>query len=51
VKEKRFTQRPPIVNTPLDEAIALLEESSAFRNRHPRIVRALAKLKLLRKKK
>jgi hypothetical protein len=51
VKEKRFTQRPPIVNTPLDEAIMLLEASSAFRDRHPRIVAALAKLRSLRKKK
>jgi hypothetical protein len=42
---------PVIVNTPLEEAIKLIEESTAFRDRHPRIVKALAKLRSLRKKK
>jgi hypothetical protein len=40
-----------IVNTPLEEAIALIEASSAFRDKHPRIVAAWKKLMALRKKK
>jgi N-acetyl-anhydromuramyl-L-alanine amidase AmpD len=44
-------KKPVIVNTPLEEAIALIEASSAFRDRHPRIVAAWKKLTALRKKK
>jgi N-acetyl-anhydromuramyl-L-alanine amidase AmpD len=44
-------KKPVIVNTPLEEAIALIEASSAFRDKHPRIVAAWKKLMALRKKK
>jgi hypothetical protein len=52
VRKRMFANpEPVIVNTPLEEAIALITASAAYRNRHPRIVKALAKLKALRKKK
>jgi hypothetical protein len=52
VRKRMFANpEPVIVNTPLEEAIALITASAAYRNRHPRIVAALAKLKALRKKK
>jgi hypothetical protein len=51
VKEKRYDKAPPIVNTPLEEAIALIEASAAFKNKHRRILLAWKKLTALRKKK
>jgi N-acetyl-anhydromuramyl-L-alanine amidase AmpD len=44
-------KKPVIVNTPLEEAIALIEASAAFKNRHRRILLAWKKLTALRKKK
>jgi N-acetylmuramoyl-L-alanine amidase len=44
-------REPVIVNTPLEEAIALIEASAAFKNKHRRILLAWKKLTALRKKK
>lgn len=60
VKQKRYEPAPKpkpkkkvpvVVNEPLDVAIQLLEESSARRLGHPRIIRALNVLRSLRKAK
>jgi N-acetyl-anhydromuramyl-L-alanine amidase AmpD len=48
---KPAAREPVIVNTPLEEAIALIEASTAFKDKHPRIVAAWKKLTALRKKK